>query len=165
MSGMEAMLVGQAYALQNIFASLMRRASSQQHLKQYQAHMNLGLKAQAQCRATLQALTELKYPRQVVIAKQANISNGHQQVNNGPHTPAPENVIEQTEVLEAQTYDRLEQQRLDTRAPQTAGRIDKELATMGESDRPKNARRQGRIKNERLQRRGMEGDTGGTEGA
>src|SRR3546814_11749520 len=111
---MEAMLVGQAYALQNIFASLMRRTSSRQHLKQYQAHMNLGLKAQAQCRATLQALTELKYPRQVVIAKQANISNGHQQVNNGTHTTEPQKVIEQNEVLKAQTYTRTEPQRLDT---------------------------------------------------
>src|SRR3546814_19019872 len=97
----------------------MRRASSQNHLKQYQAHMNLGLKAQAQCRATLQALTELKYPRQVVIAKQANISNGHQQVNNGPHTTAPGNVIEQTDVLEAQTYDRNEPQQMDPQPPQT----------------------------------------------
>lgn len=165
MSGMEAMLVGQAHALQNVFASLMRRASSQQHLKQYQAHMNLGLKAQAQCRATIQALTELKYPRQIVITKQANISNGHQQVNNGIPAPAPENVIAQTEILEAQTYDRIEPQRLDTRAPQTAGRINKELATVGENDRPKDDRRQGRIKNERVQRRGMEGGTGGTEGA
>src|SRR3546814_6990491 len=120
---MEAMLVGQAYALQNIFASLMRRASSQQHLKQYQAHMNLGLKAQAQCRATLQALTELKYPRQVVIAKQANISNGHQQVNNGPHKPAQENVIYQHEFLEAQTYDRIETHRMDTRATKKTRRI------------------------------------------
>lgn len=165
MSGMEAMLVGQAHALQNVFASLMRRASSQQHLKQYQAHMNIGLKAQAQCRATLQALTELKYPRQVVITKQANISNGHQQVNNGIPTPAPGAVTAQTEILEAQTYDRIEPQRLDTRAPQTAGRIDKELATVGEGDRPKDARRQGRIKDERVQRRGLERNAGSPEGA
>lgn len=164
MSGMEAMLVGQAHALQSVFTSLMRLAGTQQHLKQYQAHMNLALKAQAQCRATLLALTELKYPRQVVIAKQANISHGQQQINNGIHTPTSENVLEQTELLEAQTYDRIESQRLDARAPQTTGRIDKELASVEQGDRPKDTRRQGCVKNERLQRRRMEADTGGTEG-
>ena len=41
------------------------------------------LKAQAQCRATLEALAEIKNPRPVAFVKQANISGGHQQVNNG----------------------------------------------------------------------------------
>jgi hypothetical protein len=41
------------------------------------------LKAQSQSRATIQALTELKYPKQATFVKQANIAHGHQQVNNG----------------------------------------------------------------------------------
>ena len=45
--------------------------------------MNLALKAQSQSRSTIQALIELKYPKQVAFVKQANIANGHQQVNNG----------------------------------------------------------------------------------
>ena len=40
------------------------------------------MRAQGQCRATLQTLGELKNPRQVAFVKQANIANGYQQVNN-----------------------------------------------------------------------------------
>lgn len=43
----------------------------------------MALKAQAQCRATLEALAEIKNPRPVAFVKQANISGEHQQVNNG----------------------------------------------------------------------------------
>lgn len=79
----EAMLFGQAMTLQTIFTSLARRAVAQEHLKQFQTHLSLALKAQAQCRATLEALAEIKNPRPVAFVKQANISNGPQQVNNG----------------------------------------------------------------------------------
>lgn len=80
----EAMLFSQAMALETIFTSLSRRAVSPEYLKQFQAYLTLALKAQAQCRATLEALAEIKNPRQVLIAKQANVANGPQQVNNGP---------------------------------------------------------------------------------
>jgi len=78
----EAMLFGQAVALETIFTSLARRATSQEYLKQFHAYLGLALKAQAQCRATLEALAEIKNPRPVAFVKQANISGGHQQVNN-----------------------------------------------------------------------------------
>ena len=83
MQPVEAMLMGQAMTLETIFTSLARRATSQEYLKQFQAHLGLALKAQAQCRATLEALAEIKNPRPVLIAKQANVTNGPQQVNNG----------------------------------------------------------------------------------
>lgn len=83
MQPVEAMLMGQAMTLETIFTSLARRATSQEYLKQFQAHLGLALKAQAQCRATLEALAEIKNPRPVAFVKQANISGGHQQVNNG----------------------------------------------------------------------------------
>jgi hypothetical protein len=80
----EAMLVGQATALQTMFTHLAKRASTQEHLNHYQAFMTLALKAQAQSRATISALVDLKYPKQAAtFVKQANISSGHQQVNNG----------------------------------------------------------------------------------
>lgn len=85
---LEAMLLGQAKALQTMFMSLARRANNQEYLKQYTTYMNLALKSQSQSRATIQALTELKYPRQVIVTKQANITNGNQQVNNGVATRA-----------------------------------------------------------------------------
>lgn len=83
MQPVEAMLIGQAMTLETIFTSLARRATSQEYLKQFQAYLSLALKAQAQCRATLEALAEIKNPRPVLIAKQANVANGPQQVNNG----------------------------------------------------------------------------------
>ena len=82
MTSIEAMLVAQANSLQIMFVSLGRKAISQTGLPQYTAMFNLALKAQAQSRATIQALTELKYPKQTNFVKQANIANGHQQINN-----------------------------------------------------------------------------------
>jgi len=83
MQPVEAMLYGQAMTLQTIFTSLARRAASQEYLKHFQVNLTLALKAQAQCRATLEALAEIKNPRPVAFVKQANISSGPQQVNNG----------------------------------------------------------------------------------
>ena len=80
---LEAMLLGQATALQTVFTSLALRASSQERLPNYQMFMGLALKAQAQSRATITALVELKHPRQATFVKQANIAHGPQQVNNG----------------------------------------------------------------------------------
>jgi hypothetical protein len=86
MRSVEAMLYGQAMTLQTIFTSLARRATSQEYLKQYQTYLSLALKAQAQSRATLEALAEIKNPRPMAFVKQANISSGPQQVNNGMQT-------------------------------------------------------------------------------
>ena len=83
LSKLEAMLVGQATALQTMFTSLAMRAANQEYLKQYGLYMTLALKAQAQSRATISALVDLNYPKQAAtFVKQANISSGHQQVNN-----------------------------------------------------------------------------------
>ena len=89
MQPIEAMLISQAQALQTMFVSLGRMAAGKTQIGQYTAFMNLALKAQAQSRATIQALVELKYPKQATFVKQANISNGHQQVNNATNTRTP----------------------------------------------------------------------------
>lgn len=107
LTGIEAMLVSQALSLQTVFSSLARKAIAQEYLQHYQTHMNLALRAQAQSRATLEALIELKQPRHAAtFVKQANIAHGHQQVNNGvtsaDPSPAQEpEVLEQTKLLEA----------------------------------------------------------------
>ena len=80
---LEAMLIGQATALQTIFTSLAKRAAHQEQLPHYEVILGLALKAQAQSRATISALADLKYPRQATFVKQANIAHGPQQVNNG----------------------------------------------------------------------------------
>ena len=83
LSRIEEMLISQAFALEVIFTKTVRTAIRQENLLQYEAHMRLGLKAQNQSRATLQALIQLKQPSQTAFIKQTNIAHGHQQVNNG----------------------------------------------------------------------------------
>ena len=46
------------------------------------AFIGLALKAQAQSRATIPALVDLKHPRPALFVKQANMTTGTQQVNN-----------------------------------------------------------------------------------
>jgi hypothetical protein len=79
----EAMLISQATALQSLFVRLVERGFAQDSLPQYETHMRLAFKAQSQCRATLQALTELKQGP-LIFAQQANVSGGGPiQVNSG----------------------------------------------------------------------------------
>lgn len=127
MASVEAMLIGQAQALQTIFVSLGRKAANQTHLNQYTAFMNLALKAQNQSRATIQALTELKYPKQVAFVKQANISHGHQQVNNATNTNANAQEIKNApnKLLEAENGEWL-----DTGTQGTTSRVNKAMATV-----------------------------------
>lgn len=85
----EAMLFGQAMALQAIFVNMARRAPKQELIAHWDSYMRVALKAQNQCRMTLETLAAIKNPP-VVIARQANINNGgQQQVNNG-QSPANE---------------------------------------------------------------------------
>lgn len=125
LSSLEAMLVGQATALQSLFTSLARRAQAQQSQRHLEAFLALALKAQAQSRATIQAVVELKYPKQVAFVKQANISHGPQQVNNGidraadPSSHAEENQVQQNKLLEGQSHGSTF---LDAKAKTTASR-------------------------------------------
>ncbi len=106
----EAMLYGQASALQAIFTNLARRAHSQEYLKQMETFLRLALKAQSQCRATLETLATIK-AGPVIFARQANIAHGPQQVNNGvaannAQTPARAGETEsaKTELLETRDH-------------------------------------------------------------
>ncbi len=93
MSLPETMLMAQATTLDALFGHLARKARNQDQLKHYETFFRLALKAQAQCRATLETLSNIKNPP-VIFAKQANISNGHQQINNGvsaSHTAETQN--------------------------------------------------------------------------
>jgi hypothetical protein len=153
MSDIEAMLVGQALTLQAMFTKYGGLINANMsNMKAMQAVFNMAMKAQAQSRATVQALVELKYPKSVVITKQANISHGHQQVNNGvdggdfptstrthAHAHAQANTIEQNELLRSIDNEPTGE-RLDTRTQGTHGATDKELATVATQHRRKNSR-------------------------
>lgn len=84
LSGAEALLAAQASSLNAIFAEMARRAAANmgEYLGATETYLRLALKAQAQCRATLETLATIK-AGPVVIARQANIAHGPQQVNNG----------------------------------------------------------------------------------
>ena len=98
----ENMLIGQAHALQSMFVNLARRAVVQEGMHNFETHMKLAFKAQSQCRATLETLASIKNPP-VVFAKQANMTTGPMQVNNGTVTPrTQEKEIEQSKLLEMQ---------------------------------------------------------------
>jgi hypothetical protein len=76
----ERMLMNQAMILDTIFANLAERSTRQEYMKQMETYLRLALKAQAQGRATAETLAMLKNPQPYI--KQANIAQGHQQVNN-----------------------------------------------------------------------------------
>jgi hypothetical protein len=98
----EAMLLSQAHTLDELFNNLARRSKNQEYMRNIETYLRLALKAQSQCRATLETLAAIKNPP-VIFAKQANISSGHQQVNNGiPPTHAEKNNFSPNELLEAQ---------------------------------------------------------------
>ncbi len=106
MNHIEAMLINQATGLQNLFARLVGRGMGCDQAPAFEANMRIALRAQSQCRATLETLAAIKNPP-VVFAKQANINhgNGNQQVNNGtpaPATHAGKNINQQNELLEVQ---------------------------------------------------------------
>ena len=141
MKPIEAMLIAQAQALQTMFVSHGREAAGKTQLNQYTAFMNLALKAQSQSRATIQALVELKYPKQATFVKQANIAHGHQQVNNGTnmHKPAhaKENTNQPNELLEVNNGS----EKMDSRATQTAIPKNKAMAAVVSQHRGTNGRR------------------------
>ena len=132
LSGLEQMLFGQAVALNSMFNEFAHLAICAERISNMEVYMRLSLKAQAQSRATLQTLAEIKNPRPVAFVKQQNIANGHQQVNNGQSfAPAHAGKIEsaKNELLEVNHG-----KRLDTRTQSAASGADQAMATVGEID-------------------------------
>lgn len=84
LASVERTLVAQANTLDAVFNEMARRAALNmgEYINATDIYLRLALKAQAQCRATLETLAAIKNPP-VVIAKQANVTTGPQQINNG----------------------------------------------------------------------------------
>ncbi len=107
LSRAEALLTAQAHTLDGIFNDLARRAATSEYLSGCDTYLRLALKCQSQCRATIDALAEIKNPSHVTFAKQANIANGPQQVNNGLPSRG-ENKIPPIKLLEHTNGERLD---------------------------------------------------------
>jgi hypothetical protein len=128
LEGVEAMLVNQAVSLQALFVRLTERAMGQEDMMEhFTEFLRLALRAQAQSRATIEAIVTMKSPM-VVFARQANIASGPQQVNNDlahalatRETPKP-----QIELMDGAT----DGQWLDTRAPQKTVGVDFEMVPL-----------------------------------
>lgn len=136
----ESMLITQAITLDTIFTEMSRRAALNmgQHLSAMETYMRLALKAQSQCRATLETLAEMKNPRPVAFVKQANIAT-NQQVNNG--TPSPsrteKNKNQPNELLLEQQH----HETVDTGGTPAASGTDTQLEAVGAQHGSKNAGR------------------------
>jgi hypothetical protein len=134
----EAMLVAQAHTLDMLFNTLAVRASLNegQYLDAADRYYKLAMRAQSQCRATIETLAMMKNPPNVAFVKQQNV--GQQvQVNNGvvpgSASRTGENQNEPIKLLEPEVTHGDEW--LDTRAPSTTGAADKVVETMEAIDR------------------------------
>src|SRR5690606_17943985 len=128
----EGMLIIQAHTLDAIFNNLARRSALNmgEYMGAAETYMKLALRAQNQCRATLQTLGELKNPQPVAFVKQSNNTRGPQHVNNVPSLCNPDesdshagaqtekNVNQRKIPLQAQPHEQL-----DARTPSAPGPV------------------------------------------
>ena len=91
----EGMLIAQAHTLDELFNNLARRAYPNlgEYINAAETYLRLALKAQSQCRATLETLAAIKNPP-IVFARQANVTTGPQQIHNGTATSSRAGEIE-----------------------------------------------------------------------
>ena len=147
---LEAMLVGQATALQAIFTKLAVDAQAQSLQCNMAALLGLALKAQAQSRATITALVDLKHPRQALFVKQANIASGNQQVNNAM-SPEPgfsacaraHEEIKSSEIKVLEVDDGKFGKRMDTGTTSTPTRGHPAMEALETVNRPDKRKRKG----------------------
>ena len=148
LSAAVTMLAAQSVALNAMFGELARRAALNmgEHLDAADRYMRLALKAQGQCRATLETLAAIKNPP-VVFARQANISHGPQQVNNGSAPPQAERSAQYAQARTGTRETRTEQnellevnggERMDCGATGQACRRHPALEAVGEVNRAAN---------------------------
>ena len=143
MQGVETMLTAQAIALNTMFSELARRAAINmgEHLGATETYMRMALKAQTQCRATLETLAEVKNPRVTTFVRQQN--NAEQQVVNngildtGTSARTGKNVNQKNELLTESTH-----AYLDAGTTATAGRGHSQMETVGEINRTSNKSRE-----------------------
>lgn len=144
LSRMESMLTAQAHVLNEIFTSMAKRAAKNMKAGFPQAadtYLRLSLKAQGQCRTTIETLGELKYPKSATFIKQANIAN-QQQVNNGQpsngaSTPAPARAEEKDVTPANKLLTEAGHASLDTRGAGATGGINQNMEAVGVRHRSK----------------------------
>jgi hypothetical protein len=157
----ESMLMGQALALQSIFTHMSRRVLNQEYQRHTESFFAMALKAQNQCRMTLETLNEIKYPRQVAFVRQANIANGPQQVNNRRVSRTRKKSTKRTNKLLEQT----DGNRLDSPAPPATKLDDPAMAALEAINGTQDGGGQGNRGTQRLQGRDARKAAGTPSGA
>jgi hypothetical protein len=99
LSGLEATLTAQATLLNGIFNEMARRAgmNMDKYLPATDTYLRLALKAQSQCRSTIEAIAEIKNPRPVAFVRQQNVAV-NQQVNNAENAANASRAREEKEI-------------------------------------------------------------------
>ena len=133
----ESILAGQVISMNAIYTDLAIIARQNlSNVTVFERLMRLSLKAQSNCRATAEALAAIQNPP-TVFARQANITSGPQQINNGSTVSlarAKDSELMPNELMEAHV------ERLDPGTTNKASERDTNLAAMGAIDRSANRR-------------------------
>lgn len=126
----ETMLLMQAHSLDGLFADLINLGRINiKNINVFEKFMRLGLKAQSQCRSTLETLAEIKNPKPYIQNNRAE----YQQVNNNAGSSCARKKLNQgNELLEK---DANEPQWMDTRETKQTIRNDPALETLGTKHR------------------------------
>ena len=142
LSRAEAMLIAQAHALDAIFARLAVLAAPRagRSLEACETYLRLALKAQSQCRATLETLGALKNPSPALFVRQQNIGVNQQVNNRALDASAKQPISAQApELLELDHG-----QRLDAAATGAPSKADPTMAPVGKINGAQNKARQGK---------------------
>lgn len=131
LSNLEATLTAQTVSLNAIFNEMARRAAANmgEYMSATETYMRLALKAQSQCARTIEVISNMKNPP-IVYAKQMNVANGNQQVNNGVNpnlsSHAEKTINLQSELLEANNGSK----KMDSRTAKATITKDNAMATV-----------------------------------
>jgi hypothetical protein len=147
LSELEETLITQTVTLNAIFNTMARRAALNmgEHLQATETYMRMALKAQAQSRATMETLAEIKYPKSPTFVKQQNNAY-QQQVNNSD--PEHFKASTRTHAHGNSNYSANEllneasHEKMDCRGTCKASSIDRDLEAVAEINRSKNTKRQ-----------------------
>lgn len=144
LSRLEAMLVCQAHTLDSLFNQFIQKMPETPMAEHQKFLMTYALRAQNQCRATIETLAELKNPRPYI--QQQNMAANNMQINNDqgrtninmdevPAAPAHKKIEKSSnKLLEDKRH---EGEWLDAGASQAAIGNDKAMEAVEKVDRPK----------------------------
>jgi hypothetical protein len=129
----DALLMAQSTTLDALFHDLVQMAYKHMHqLDAAERLLRLAFRAQSQSRATVETLGNMKNPP-MVFARQANLTTGPQQVNNGVALPPANEPLRRNELL----LEQADATTLDTITARSPGRGNPRVAALAKLNRTK----------------------------